>query len=175
MDRTVSIHAYEGKVDICRSSAGKLYLCLFRSVLKPLLSHTVISQINAVRLLEFICNIIHKSLIEVITAETVIACGCQHFKYSIANFQNGYIECTAAKVVNEDLLVSFFIHTVSKSCCRRFVDDTQYIETCNLTCILGCLTLAVAEICGDGDNRIAYRFTEICRLLCGGNRCPFHV
>ena len=32
---------------------------------------------------------------------------------------------------------------IGKSCCRRLVDDTLYIKSCNLTGILCCLSLCI--------------------------------
>ena len=166
MDGAIGIHGDEGQVDICARHAGKLNLCLFGCFLEPLLCHTVIAQVDTVGLLEFIRDIIHDPLIEVIAAETVIACGRKNFEYAVADLKDGYIEGTAAEIVNENLLVGFLIHTVCKSCCGGFIDDTEDVKACNLACILGCLTLAVAEICRNGDDCIGHGLAEICfRIL----------
>ena len=44
--------------------------------------------------------------------------------------------------------------------------DSLYFETCNLTCILCCLTLCIGDICGNGDNSFCYLIAEICFCIC---------
>ena len=117
-------------------------------------------------LLEFIGDVVHQPLIEVVAAKTVVAGSRKDFEYAVADLKNGYIEGTAAKVVNQNLLVGFLIHAVCERRRSRLVDDTQYVESCDLACVLGRLALAVAEVCRNGDNGIGHLLTEIClRIL----------
>ena len=57
--------------------------------------------------------------------------------------------------------ISFEDQAVCQCSCGRLVDDTFYIQACDLTCILGCLTLCVVEVCRNGDNCLGYFLTEI--------------
>ena len=90
-----------------------------------------------------------------------IAVCCKNFNNAITDFNYGYIEGTAAKVVYQNLLLFLIIKSISKCCCCRLVDDTLYIQTGNLTCILCCLTLCVIEVCRYRDNRFCYTLTQI--------------
>ena len=78
--------------------------------------------------------------------------GSQNFSNAIAHLDDGNIERTTAQVVNHDLLVGFLINAVSQRSCCRLVDDTLYVQTSNGTGVLGCLTLAVVEVSGNGDD-----------------------
>ena len=71
----------------------------------------------------------------------VSPCGGQNLQNAVADIQDGYIERTAAEVVNHDLLLGFLIHAVSQRSSGRLVDDTQNFQTCDLAGVLGSLTL----------------------------------
>ena len=92
----------------------------------------------------------------------VVACGSQNFYDAVADFQNGYIERTAAQIVYHDLLFAFLINAVCQCSSGRLVDDTLYVQTSDLASILGCLTLCVGEVSRYGDNCVGYRRTDIC-------------
>ena len=80
-------------------------------------------------------------VIEVVTAESVVTGCSKNFEYTVGDVEDGYIECTAAQVEYEDLLVLFLIETVCQRCCSRLVYDTENLKTCDLTCVLCSLTL----------------------------------
>ena len=113
-------------------------------------------------LCELVCKVVHKNFVEVIAAEMCITVCCKNFEYAVAEFEDGYIECTAAEVVYQNLVGAFFfIETVCKGCCRRFVDDSLYIKTCDSAGILGCLFLSIREVSRNCDNRFCYFFSQI--------------
>ena len=64
-------------------------------------------------------------------------------------------------VVYHYLLVFFLIYTVRKRSCGRLVDYTSYVKSCDLSCVLGCLTLCVGEVCRYGDNCFGYLLAQI--------------
>ena len=83
----------------------------------------------------------------------VVASGRANLKYAVAQLKNGNIERTAAKVEDQNLFILVgFVETVSKSRCRRLIDDTHNLETSDLACVLGCLTLSVVEVSRNSDN-----------------------
>ena len=91
-----------------------------------------------------------------------IAVGCKHFEHAVAYFKNRNVESTAAKVVNHNLLAAFLlVETVCQSGRGRLVYDTQNVQARYFTRILGCLTLAVVEVCGACNNRIVNFTAEI--------------
>ena len=87
---------------------------------------------------------------------------CKNFLNAVAHFDYGYIECTAAQVVDHDFLIVFFIDTVGKCGSSRLIDYSLYIKTCNFACIFGSLSLSIGEVCGNCDDSLCNCFTEIC-------------
>ena len=163
MLRAVCISGDKGQVDLCGHGAGQLALCLLCSLLQSLERHLILTQVDAAVLLcEGIRNPVDDALIEVVAAETVVTRGGKDFKYTVRDLEQRYIKCTAAEVEYHYLLVNLFIHTVCKCRCGRLVYDTQDLKTRYLTCVLSRLTLCIGEVCGDGDDRLAYLCSEIC-------------
>ena len=70
----------------------------------------------------------------------------------VTDIDDGHIEGTAAQVIYHDLLLFLVLKAVSQGCCSGLVDDTLYIQACDLTCVLGGLTLCVVEVCRNGDD-----------------------
>ena len=162
---SIGIHGNEWKVDIGGHNAGKFDLCLFAGFLQSLVCHRVTLQFKAVLCLEFISNPVHDTVIEVIAAQMAVAVGSSYFEYAVSQIEDGYIECAAAQIINEEavfLAVFDLVKAVSQRGCGRFVDDTEDIQSCNLACVLGCLTLSICEVCRAGNNCIGYLFTEVC-------------
>src|SRR5699024_4550962 len=111
--------------------------------------------------LEISQHIICDLLVEIISAQSVVSCCGKNFDDTVADLDDRYIKCTAAEVVNHDLLLFSVVQSVSQSSCRRLVDDTLYIKTRDLTCILCCLTLCVIEVCRNCDNCLCYLFSKV--------------
>ena len=153
-------------VDVSRCCGGQLDLCLFCSILQTLYCHLVSRQVNALGLFELLDHPVDDTLVEVVAAQTVVAGSSQYLLYTVAHLNDGDIECTAAQVIYHNSLVVFLIDTVRKCSSSRLVDDTLYRQTCDLSCILGCLTLRVGEVCRNGDNCLCYRLTQICFCIC---------
>ena len=57
--------------------------------------------------------------------------------------------------------VSCLVHAVGQSCCGGLVNDTQYLQTRDLSSILGGLALRVVEVGRDSDNSIAHRMPQV--------------
>ena len=162
MLRTVRGNGDEGKVDVCLHDSGKLDLSLLSGFLKSLESHLVLAEIKtAVVHSELVCDPVDDALIEVVTAETVVTCGCEDLENTVADVEKRNVERTASKVEYHDLLIVFLVHTVSKSCGGRLVDYTLDLKTRDLTRVLGSLTLSVGEVCGDGDDSLGNGSAEI--------------
>ena len=161
MLRTCCVNGDIGKVDVRRCNARKLNLSLFRCFLKSLHSHLIAAKINSTRLFELINDPVHNSLVKVVAAEVVVTCRCKNLLNAVAHLDDGNIECTAAEVINHNLLVVFLINTVSKSCGCRLVDDSLNLKAGNVTCVLCCLTLSVGEVSRNCDNSLGNLLAEV--------------
>ena len=166
MLRASCISSDERQVDVGRSGCRQFNLCLFCGFLQTLHNHLIGRKVNAFCLLKFRNDPVNNSLVEVITAEVVVTSGSQYLLNTVTHFNDGYIERTTAEVVNHNLLVIFLINTIRKCCCGRFVDDSLYGQACNLSCILGCLTLCIGEVCRNSDNSFCYWSTQISFCIC---------
>ena len=153
----------EGQIDIGACHAGKLYLCLFCGFLQSLECHLVLAQVDIVFSLELLCDPVDNALVEVVAAQLVVAGGSKNLEHAVvADFKQGNIKCTAAQIVDHDLLVFVLVNAVSESCRSRLVDNTEHFKTCNFAGVLGSLTLCVGEVSGNGDDRLSY---------CGAQEC----
>ena len=143
-----------GQIDGGAGHAGQLDLGLFRSLLQTLHGGLVAGQVDALGLLEFCNQIIHDALIKIVAAQMGVAGGGQNLYHAVADVQNGHIEGAAAQVIDHDFLLGFLVHAIGQRRRGRLVDDPLDIQTGDLAGILGCLTLRVVEISGNGDDRL---------------------
>ena len=90
----------------------------------------------------------------------------KNFNNAVTDLDDGNIECTAAEVIYHDLLLFLVVKAISKGCRCRLVDDTLYIKTGDLTCILCCLTLGIVEVSRNCDNSFCYLLTEVAFSIC---------
>ena len=161
MLRAGSIGSDEGQVDLAAHCAGQLDLCLLGSFLQTLRSHLVLAQVDAVLGLEGICHPVDDALIEVIAAQMGITVGGQNLGNAVAHLDDGHIEGAAAQIVDHDLLVFFLIDAICQRSGSRLVDDTLDVQACNGACVLGSLTLAVVEVCRNGNDSLGNRLAQI--------------
>ena len=164
MLRSICCCCDERKVDVCCGRAGQLFLSFLSCLTDTLHSHLVIGQIYTFLFLELGQDVVSYLLVEVVAAQTVVSCGGKNFDHSVADLDDGNIEGTAAQVVYHDLLLFLIVKAVSQGCRCRLVDDTFYIQACNLSCVFGCLTLSVIEVSRNSDNCFCYFLAQI--VLC---------
>lgn len=145
--RTCSVCGDIRDIYVYGCGVGERDLCLLSLVLQSLHRELIIAEVDSVGLLELALEVINYSLVEVVAAEVVVAGGRENLLNAVADLDYGYIERTAAEVVYNDLLLFFLINAVSERCRCRLVDDSVYLQTCDLTCVLGSLALAVGEVC----------------------------
>ena len=160
--RTVGRNCDKRQVDISRLGTGEFLLGLLRRFLQPLKSHLVCSEIYAVFFGEIICQIVEDDFIEVIAAQARISVGSQYFEYSVAQFEDGYVESTSAQVVYQNLVRSFFfVETIGQRSRRRFVDYSLYVKSRNLAGVFSRLLLSVREVCRYCDYSLRHLFSQI--------------
>ena len=149
------------QVDVRGSHAGQFDLRLLGRFLQTLHRDLVVREVNALCLLEFVHEVLHDALIEVVAAQMGVAVGGQNLDHAVADIQNRDVERAAAKVIHHDLLLSFLVNAVSQRGRRRLVDDTLDLQARDLARVLGRLTLGVIEICRNGDDSLGNRAAQI--------------
>ena len=84
------------------------------------------------------------------------------FEYTTTKFEDRDIKSTTTKVEYSNLHIFVsLVQTVCKSCSCRFVNNTFYFQTCNLSGFFSSLTLRVGEICRNGDNSFCNFLSQI--------------
>merc|ERR1711881_494293 len=112
---------------------------------------------------EFLNEMINHTVIEIFATEMCVTSSRFYFEDTVFNCEDGNIECTSAKIKDENifLTIRFFIKTVSDGSCGGFVNNTHDIHTGNGTCVFGGLTLGIIEISWDCNDGIIDFFTEV--------------
>ena len=156
-----SVRRDERQVDLAAHCAGQLDLCFLSSFLQALSGHFVLAQVDAVLGLERVRHPVDDALIEIIAAQVGITIGGQDLGHAVAHLNDGDIERAAAQIVDHDLLVFLFINAVCQRSGSGLVDDTLDVQARNGAGVLGCLTLAVVEVCRNGDDCIGDSLAQI--------------
>ena len=106
--------------------------------------------------LKLCAEMFYKKSIKIFSSQMCITrCGF-NFKDAIFNTQYRYIKCSSAHIKNQNILLSIFnINTISNRCCGRFVNNSQYIQPSNFTCIFCCLSLRIIKVSRDSNYSIS--------------------
>jgi len=92
---------------------------------------------------EFVNEVIDETVVEVFATQVSVTCSGLDLKDTFLNGQEGDIECTTTKIEDEDvaLTLSLLVETIGDGGSSWLVDDTEYVQTSDETCILGGLAL----------------------------------
>lgn len=143
-----------GKRDLSLQGRRQLNLGLLSSLTDTLDGHAIVGQVDTSLLLEVLNNVADQSDIEVLTTQVSVTVGGLDLEDTLLDLQNGDIESTATKIVDGDHTVSLLLETVGEGSSSGLVNNTENVQTGNLTGILGGLTLGVVEVSGNGNNGI---------------------
>ncbi|EXI75647.1 MAG: NAD-specific glutamate dehydrogenase [Candidatus Accumulibacter sp. SK-11] len=154
------------QVDLGLLPGRQLDLGLFRGILETLQRQHIGLQVDPALFLELVDDVVDQPLVEILATEEGIAVGRQHFElvlsFNLGNLDDRDVESATTEVIDGNLLVALFlVHAESKGSGRRLVDDPLDFEPGDPPGILGCLPLAVVEVGGNGDHRLADFLAEI--------------
>ena len=76
-----------------------------------------------------------------------ITSGRENLEDALVDGQEGDIEGTATKIVDNDLALIRLVETIGNCCGSRLVDNSEDVESGNDAGILGRLALVVLQIC----------------------------
>ena len=158
---TAGIGSDERKVDLSLERRGQLNLGLLGSLTDTLDSHAVVREVKARLLLEGLDDVADEVDVKVLTTKVGVTVGRLNLENTLLDLQNGDIEGTTTKIVDGDNTVSLLLQTVGKSGSSGLVDDTENIETSNLTSVLGGLTLGVVEVGRNSNDSVLNRLAEV--------------
>lgn len=146
----------ERQVDVGLLGRGQLDLGLLSSLADTLDSHAVAGEVNALSLLELLDEVADEGNIEVLTTKVGVTVGGLDLEDTALDLKDGDIESTTAKIVNSNHAVALLLKTVSEGSSSRLVDNTEDVQTRNLTGVLGGLSLLVVEVCWNSDDGVLH-------------------
>ena len=156
-----SISADERQADLSLEGRGQLNLGLLGGLTDTLDGHAVTRQVNAGGLLEVLDDVTDQSDIEVLTTQVSVTVGGLDLEDTLLDLQTGDIESTTTQIVDGDNAVSLLLHTVGKGSSGGLVNDTEDVQTSDLTSILGGLTLRVVEVGRDSNDSVLNGLAEV--------------
>src|SRR5258706_234877 len=131
MLRPVLVRRDEWQIHFGLSGARQFDLGLFGGILEPLQRKAILAQVDAILFAEFVGQVVHDPLVEILTSEEGIAVGRLDFEHAVADLENRNVERATAQIIDGDLAASLLIESVSKRGRGGFVDDAQHFETGN--------------------------------------------
>ncbi len=106
---------------------------------------------------ELACEILHYSIVPVLTAKLVVTIRTDNLNFTCTNSHYGNVESTTTKVINQDSLFALLFSTaIIKSCSCRLTNNLDYIKTCDFTCVLCCSTFCSTKVSRTSNNYVFY-------------------
>mmetsp|Transcript_48717 Transcript_48717/g.91272 ORF Transcript_48717/g.91272 Transcript_48717/m.91272 type:complete len:527 (-) Transcript_48717:171-1751(-) len=121
----------------------------------------VLGHVLAMLLLEDLHEVLHHTLVKILSSQVGVTVGGHHLKDTVINGEEGNIEGSAAKVINQNVLLSLLVQTVGNGSRSGFVDDSQHIHAGNGSGILCGLTLRIVEVRRNGDHRMLHLLAQV--------------
>lgn len=153
---TGGVGSDERKVDVGLEGRGQLDLGLLGGLTDTLDGHAVVGEIDALLLLELLDEVADKGDIEVLTTKVGVTVGGLDLEHTALDLEDGDIEGTSTKIVDSDDAVALLLKTVGEGGSSWLVDDTENVQSGNLTSVLGGLSLLVVEVGWNSDNGVLH-------------------
>lgn len=115
----------------------------------------VLGDVDTVLLVVGLGEEVDDALVEILTTQVGVTGGSQNLEDTLVDGQEGNIESTTTKVVDDDLALTLgLVKTVGDSGGGRLVDNAENVKSGNDTSILGGLALVVVEVGGNSDDGV---------------------
>jgi hypothetical protein len=125
---------------------------------------SVLGDVDVVLLVVLLGEVADDTVVEILTTKMGVTSGRLNLEDTLLDSENGHIESTTTKIVDENLallLVSDLVEAVSESGSGGLVDHTEDVETGDSSSVLCGGTLGVVEVGGDGNNGVLHGLPEI--------------
>ncbi len=147
----------DGRFDL----RAELALGLFGRLFEPLVGHRVLSQVDALGLLELVGQVVDQDGVQIVATEVRVAVGAEHLEDVVADVQDGDIEGAAAEIEDGDLFVLLLLEAIGQGGGGRLVDDSLDLEARDLAGVFGRLTLGIVEVGRDRDDGLVDLLAEV--------------
>merc|ERR1719395_262857 len=157
------VNAVEERLDLQARlvSRRKRALRLLHLATELLDGALVLGHVLLVLLLEHLHEVLHDTLVEVLTAQVGVAVGRNDLEHAVVDGQQRHIEGAAAQVVDEDVLLRLLVEAVRDSRRRRLVDDAEHLHAGDGAGILRRLALRIVEVRRDRDHGVLHLLPEV--------------
>ncbi|KAK3023284.1 hypothetical protein RJ639_044255, partial [Escallonia herrerae] len=143
------------------SSGGERPLCPLTRCPQPPQGSRITTDILLVLPLELLNEMVHHSVIKILTSKMGISSCRFNLKNTLFNGKQGDIKSAATKIKDEHIFLtnarSLLVKTVGNCSGSWLIDNTHDIQSGNYTGILGSLALGIIEVCRNSDNCILNR------------------
>ena len=159
--RSTGVGRDERQIDVRLFDRRKLDLCLLGGLLQTLQGHPVLTEIDALLLLELIGQVVDDRLIEVVATEVGVTIGGLDLEDALRQIQHRDVVGAAAQVIDRDLFVALVVQTVRQRRGGRLVDDALHVQAGDAAGVLCRVALSVVEVRGHRDHRLGDLLAEI--------------
>mmetsp|Transcript_41934 Transcript_41934/g.95275 ORF Transcript_41934/g.95275 Transcript_41934/m.95275 type:complete len:243 (+) Transcript_41934:1358-2086(+) len=162
MFRTRLVSSDERQVNVSLDLAGEFYLGGLGRLAQALQGELVLTQVDALGLLELTDEELQDGVVEVLAAQGGVAVGGLHLEDAAGDLQDGDVKGATSQVVDRQDLPVLLVHAERKRRSRGLVDDPEHVQAGNLAGVLGGLPLGVVEIRRHCDNRLRHGAPQVC-------------
>ena len=111
--------------------------------------------------LELLGEVVDDRLVPVVPSQVVVPVRCDDFVHSTTQFEDRDVERPTPEVEHQHGLVGLVVEPVGHRGGSGFVDDPLDLEARDLAGVLRRLTLAVREVCWDGNDGLLDVIAEV--------------
>ena len=105
---------------------------------------------------------VDKTVIGILNTKVGVTGSCKNFKDTFINRKEGNIESSSSEIIDDDTrFTALLVKTVCDCGSSWLVNNTQDLEPCNCTGILGSLTLSVIEVRRDSNNGVSNLLSKV--------------
>ncbi|SPQ20609.1 c73ff6cb-8731-470e-9cf7-86bd75ccbeed [Thermothielavioides terrestris] len=164
-DGGVEVDALKERVDLNRGLSRRRQGALgtLAGSAKAAQSTGIGRQVCEMLPLELVDEVVHKAVVEVLTAQVGVTSSRLDLEDALLNGQERHIEGTATEIEDQDvaLAINLLVETVGNGSRGGLVDDTEHVQAGNETSILGGLALRIVEVGGNSDDSVGDGATEV--------------
>src|SRR5699024_8470327 len=125
-------------------------------------SSVVTANVLAGLLLVQLDEVLHHTLVKVLTTQMSVTIGGHHLEDAIVNGEQGDIKGATTEIKDQNVLLALLlVEAVGNGGGSGLVDDAHHIETGNGTGVLSRLTLGVVEVGGHSDHGVGDLLAEV--------------